>query len=179
MKCYTHVVHFPNISMPVNHPLSPAPCRGVFDLLKRQLSISFPDAIDTLSVLLDSLAAGYRLKSQIKQGSPWSTFFSPSIQAYLISWFQYDPSLEIKRMKIPVLLIQGGTDLQVSLQAVRKLKAALPPALLVILPEMNHILKDAPADRQANLATYLDKDRPLDPQLVKAVAGFIMNTALP
>ncbi len=55
----------------------------------------------------------------------------------------------------------------------RLLKAAQPKATLTILDSVNHLLKDAPADRVANLATYADPTLPLSPQVAPAFAGFI------
>jgi uncharacterized protein len=38
---------------------------------------------------------------------------------------------------------------------------------------MNHVLKDAPEDRNANLATYNQPDLPLNTALVNAITRFI------
>jgi hypothetical protein len=38
---------------------------------------------------------------------------------------------------------------------------------------MNHILKEAPADEAANMATYSKPDLPLKPELVTSVVEFI------
>jgi hypothetical protein len=40
---------------------------------------------------------------------------------------------------------------------------------------MNHVLKDAPEDRAANLATYADPDLPLHPKLVREIEDFIQD----
>jgi len=97
----------------------------------------------------------------------------PSIQQYLMSWCRYDPSLEIRKIKMPILLIQGTTDLQVSVDNVQKLKNAKSNATLVLIRGMNHILKDAPSDKEANLATYKDPALPLDATMVTAILDFI------
>jgi hypothetical protein len=38
---------------------------------------------------------------------------------------------------------------------------------------MNYVLKDAPADKEPNLATYTKPDLPLKPELVTGVVNFI------
>jgi fermentation-respiration switch protein FrsA (DUF1100 family) len=91
----------------------------------------------------------------------------------MISWMKYDPSVEIRKLKIPVLIIQGTTDLQVSADDARKLSDANPDAKLLIIDNMNHILKESEADRQKNLATYSSPDLPLKSGLVKAITDFI------
>jgi len=97
----------------------------------------------------------------------------PSIQKYLASWFRYEPQRVIKTVKIPTLIIQGTTDLQVTVADAGKLKKAKSDATLDIIPGMNHVLKEAPEDRDKNLATYNDPALPLKLQLVTDVVGFI------
>ena len=50
-----------------------------------------------------------------------------------------------------------------------------PKSKLVIIPEMSHILKDAPADRMENFATYNQPDLPINKQLVKEIISFVLN----
>jgi fermentation-respiration switch protein FrsA (DUF1100 family) len=97
----------------------------------------------------------------------------PGIQKYLMSWFRYDPTRAIKRLKIPILIVQGTTDLQVKVSHAEKLKKAKSDAVLEIIPEMNHVLKEAPADKDKNLATYKDPDLPLKPEFIKSVISFV------
>ena len=97
----------------------------------------------------------------------------PSIQRYLMSWFRYDPPRVLKTLRIPVLIIQGTTDLQVTVGDAEKLKKAKSDATLLIIPGMNHVLKDAPADRDKNLATYCNPDLPLKAELMPGIISFI------
>ncbi len=97
----------------------------------------------------------------------------PSIQPYLMSWFRYDPAKEIKKLKLPILIIQGTTDIQVTVANAEKLKKAKSEAVLKIIDGMNHILKAAPADRELNKATYNNPSLPLKPEFVTAVVDFI------
>lgn len=97
----------------------------------------------------------------------------PSIQPYLLSWLVHEPFREIKKLKIPILIIQGTTDLQITVADAEKLKKAKSDATLVIIPGMNHVLKAAPADRDKNLATYKDPNLPLKPELVTSIVSFI------
>jgi len=79
----------------------------------------------------------------------------------------------VKSIKVPVLLIQGTSDLAVPVSNVEKLKKAKSDAALLIIKGMNHILKDAPADEDGNLATYDKPDLPLSPTLVPGIVEFI------
>ncbi len=47
---------------------------------------------------------------------PLASLYRPSVQPYVISWFKYVPSQELAALTMPVLLIQGTTDIQVSVE---------------------------------------------------------------
>ena len=98
--------------------------------------------------------------------------FRPSVQPYLISWFRLDPVAELARTRMPVLVVQGSTDLQVSVADARALAASRHDARLSIIDGMNHILRTAPATPAANFETYTDTSRPLAPGLMPCSAVF-------
>lgn len=45
----------------------------------------------------------------------------------------------------------------------------------VIIPEMNHILKNAPRERFANFATYNAPDLPLNEKLIETIITFVLK----
>ncbi len=102
-----------------------------------------------------------------------NALFRPSVQPYLISWYRYDPASEIAKLKIPVLIVQGTTDLQVNLTDANRLAAADPQAKLLVVPGMNHVLRNAPADRQQNSETYFNPALPLNTSVIPAIAAFL------
>ena len=57
---------------------------------------------------------------------------------------------------MPVLIVQGTTDLQVSVADAQALSAAAPAARLVIVPGMNHVLKMAGGDLAQQMPSYSD-----------------------
>lgn len=142
------------------------------DILKTQLAAQPEPVKSACYSSIDSLEAG---KTFSEVNPLLYSLFRPSIQPYLISWFRYNPCEEIKKLTVPVLLVQGTTDIQVSVQDAENLKQAKPGARLVVIEGMNHILKNAPAERQANIATYTDPVLPLNDILVKEVTAFIMQ----
>lgn len=99
--------------------------------------------------------------------------FRPAVQDFLIESFRQDPAVLVSGVRKPVLIVQGETDLQVSVADARALKTARPDATLVILTQVNHVLKVAPTDRGANFATYADPALPIAPGVVEAIATFI------
>jgi hypothetical protein len=99
----------------------------------------------------------------------------PSIQNYIMSWCRCVPLRGIKKIKVPILIIQGTTDLAIKTDNGERLKKAKSDAELLVVKGMNHILKDAPADEEQNMATYTKPDLPLNAEMVKGVVDFINN----
>ncbi len=99
--------------------------------------------------------------------------FRPSVQPYMASWLALDPAEEIARLDCPTLIIQGDRDIQVDLSDAGRLTAAARNGRLAVIPAMNHVLKEAPADRAGNLATYAADGLPLAPGFMDNVLTFI------
>lgn len=99
--------------------------------------------------------------------------FRKSVQPYILSWVAIDPCETIKKIKVPILIIQGTTDVQVTTQQAAILKKCNPKATLLIIDGMNHILKQSPMEIVANTATYSNADLPLMPGLTTAIVQFI------
>lgn len=106
-----------------------------------------------------------------------ATLFRPSVQPYLMSWFAIDPVERVGRLEVPVSVVHGTTDLQVPVEDARKLASARPGIRLVVLDGVNHILREAPDERSANLATYSRPELPLAAGLVEAISAFIRDLA--
>jgi pimeloyl-ACP methyl ester carboxylesterase len=121
-----------------------------------------------------------RILASLEQGKPVSevppalmAFYRPSVQPYIISWMKYAPAGHIATLHMPVLIVQGTTDIQVGVAQAQALKAARPDAQLVIIEGMNHVLKAVPANAPNPVASYGDPSLPLHPQLVPALVGFL------
>ncbi len=136
----------------------------------KQLNAQSLEAGNTAKGILDSLAAGHLVKNIDPN---LNSIFHTSVQPYLISWLKYDPSTEIKKLKQPILLLQGDNDVQVAKEEAEKLKKAAPTAALKIIVGMNHVLKQAPTDRTQNLATYANSELQLSPELMPELVKFI------
>jgi hypothetical protein len=122
---------------------------------------------------LDSLEAGKRVDTA-NMHPALLPLFAPQVQGFLMSLLSYNPAALIAKVHLPVLIVQGERDLQVSVADARRLAAADPAAKLVLLPDVNHVLKAVASDeRNANFATYADPSLPLAPGVVAAVAGFV------
>lgn len=68
---------------------------------------------------------------------------------------------------------QGERDIQVTREDALMLEEASPKADLYYISEMNHILKNAPEERQKNLETYSDPDLPVNEKLIEIISQHI------
>jgi pimeloyl-ACP methyl ester carboxylesterase len=144
-------------------------------IIVRQIAAQSEELSLKAAFMLDSLQNGYELKNVDETLAP---LFRPSIQPYIASWIKYDPQDEIKKLAIPVLILQGTTDIQVAAEEADKLKAAYPKATLKVIQGMNHALKNAPADRAKNLATYTNPKLPISNGFMPSLIDFVKtNTA--
>ena len=149
------------------------PGRPMDEILREQLANKLPPQLLSESDnILDSLKAG---KTVTNVPPTLHALFRPSVQPYMISHMKYNPSTEIAKLKIPVLIIQGTTDLQVPVSDARLLASAKPNARLVIIDNMNHVMKESDDDLQHNLATYKNPDFPLKAGLMKDLVQFIQH----
>lgn len=86
---------------------------------------------------------------------------------------KYDPAIEIAKLDIPVLIINGDFDLQVEVRDAEILKEASPEAELIILEKMNHIFRKIEGEELENTKAYNESRRPLHPELIPSLTGFI------
>jgi pimeloyl-ACP methyl ester carboxylesterase len=122
--------------------------------------------------ILDQLEAG-RTVPDDNFSRPLMTLFPPAAQPYIISLLRVDPAALVRRYRRPVLVVHGSTDVQIDPGDARRLGEARRGVTLRIIEGMNHALKPAPPERDANMAVYSDPNVGLAPGLVEAVADFI------
>ncbi|MHA6281206.1 alpha/beta hydrolase family protein [Salinimicrobium sp. CAU 1759] len=101
------------------------------------------------------------------------SIFRPSVQPFILSWIKYEPTEEISKLKMPVLIINGSKDLQVEEAEAEALRVANPDAEFVILKDMNHVLRKIEGDDLENSKSYNEAYRPLHPELVDVLVKFI------
>jgi pimeloyl-ACP methyl ester carboxylesterase len=101
---------------------------------------------------------------------PIDKLFPPIVRAFLASEIALDPAPLLAKLQIPTLIVQGETDAQVTLEDAKLLARARPDAKLVLVPKMNHVLKEEQSPKLPQ-ASYTDPSKPLVPALVEAVAA--------
>ena len=146
--------------------------RPIGPILREQLSRLLPPEE---VVKWDSAFARYLRGEEPSEVHPTlKSLLQPANRNFMQSWVKYDPPAEIARAKVPVLIVQGGRDIQVTEADARALKTALPTAKLVVIPVANHVFRAAPStDRITQLRLYTDPTIPIVPELAPAIADWI------
>ena len=146
---------------------------GASTLMRKQLEGKLPPELEKESErILVSLESGVVVDPV---PPALATLFRPSVQPYLISWFKYVPAQRIAELTMPVLVVQGNTDIQVDVVQANRLHGARPGAKLAIIPGMNHVFKHVRAVPELQVASYGDPSLPVSPLLVKSIADFLQQ----
>lgn len=144
------------------------------EIIIEQLTGQLPvETVNEAKSMLIQLEEGTIPDSSVKVTPILFSLFRPSVRPYLVSWFKYDPAVEIAKLKVPALIVQGTTDIQTSLTDANALAAAYPAGRLLVIEGMNHVLKEAPAGRAAQGPAYSDPSIPVVPKLLDEMAAFI------
>ena len=141
--------------------------------LREQLGKQLPpELMKESDRVLDALKAG---KTVSDPPPALAAIYRPSVQPYMISWLRYDPSAEIAKLTIPVLIVQGTTDIQVTVADAKALAAAAKKPKLVLVDGMNHILKQVGGELKEQVGAYSDPSLAVVPQAIDAVVAYVKS----
>lgn len=147
--------------------------RPIAEVLHEQLARQLaPDLLREADTVMARLGRGERDDSVPPR--LWM-LFRASVQGYLISWMKHDPARDLAALTVPVLIVQGTTDIQVDTTDARRLAAGDRAAQLLLIPGMNHVLKMVPADPAKQAASYGDPSLPVAPALVDGIVGLVQG----
>jgi pimeloyl-ACP methyl ester carboxylesterase len=138
-------------------------------VLREQLQPKLPpDLYARANGVITQLEQGHTVADPPPQ---LAALFRPAVQPYLISWFKFDPAAELAKVRVPVTIVQGTADIQVTMTDANALKHDAPGAKLVVIDGMNHMLKYAPdhSSMQAVLRGYDNPSLPVEPKVIAAV----------
>lgn len=146
--------------------------RTIDAVLAEQIEKQAPFLKDEVQKNLDFLKTGktFELKNPML-----ASIFRESIQPYMISWIKYNPQTELPKLQMPVLIVNGTKDLQVSSQEAELLKKAKPAAELVLIENMNHVFKEIKGDDSENMKSYTNPDLPIATKLTNTLTMFIKS----
>lgn len=158
---------------PVNKFISLAGLsEDLYTTLRRQLANQPTVVKDAAFPILDSLKIGVRVDNV----PPFlQSLMGVSVQNYFMSFMKYDPREEIKKLSIPILIIQGSTDLQITVQGASELSNNSDFASLKIIEGMNHVLRKSASGATENMATYNNTELPLHTELIGEIKTFLSS----
>ncbi|MFV0537865.1 MAG: alpha/beta hydrolase family protein [Dysgonomonas sp.] len=95
----------------------------------------------------------------------------------MISWFKYNPQTEISKLSIPLMILQGTSDVQVGVSQVELLAKANTKAQKVIIENMDHVMKiSETTDMMEQLKnSYNNPETPISKELTKTIISFIKD----
>jgi pimeloyl-ACP methyl ester carboxylesterase len=143
-------------------------------VLREQLARQFDSAT---IVRYDTAMAQYLRGEQPKDVPPQlGPLFVPINLSFMKSLSSFDPPAAIRAVHQPVLIVQGGRDLQVTVADAERLHTAKPEAQLVVVPLANHVLKQTPdTTLVGQMPTYQNPAVPIMPEVAKAIADWILK----
>ncbi len=102
-----------------------------------------------------------------------SNIFSLETQEFMSAWMQYNPVDVLKTIDVPVLIINGTKDFQVSTEEAKQLQEAAKKGTIKSITNMNHVLFIIEGGDLENSKSYNESFRPLAPKLIDALNDFI------
>ena len=157
-----------------------APGYNMAEILNFQLSQQLVPAYMGLMVkstaIINSLKAG-RMVAQEDIPAELMSLFHPTVQPFLISNMRYEPTELAAKCRVPMLIVSGGRDIQVSVSNGERLHGANPAAEHRMFENMTHVLKDADtSDRMMQIMSiYTNANLAITEALAPAIVEFINN----
>lgn len=153
------------------------------EILKTQLSQNIKDStlLQKCNMIIDSLKSDKTANNVPKE---LYTLFRPSVQPYMISWFTYNPQQELAKLNIPILILQGDADLQVTVNDAQQLYDSKSKIAhfydknkdeiirLVIIDKMNHVMKIV-NNEEENRNAYSNPELPVSKALIDEIVLFV------
>jgi len=150
--------------------------RPIDQILIEQLEAQLPENLMTeTNGILDQLKQGKQVRTVSLE---LQSVFRPSVQPYMISWLNYEPSERLQKLNVPILIVNGNRDIQVPASDAKLLHIAKKDSELLIVENMNHIMKVAPEDHEGNIATYSNPELPLAKGLMDGIIRFLKANAI-
>jgi pimeloyl-ACP methyl ester carboxylesterase len=143
-------------------------------VLREQLTRQF----DSATLVRYDTAMSQYLRGETPKDVPpqLAMLFVPINQTFMRSLASFDPPGAVRALRQPVLIVQGGRDLQVRMADAERLHAARPGAGLAVVPLANHVLKAASDTTLAGqMATYRTPSIPIMADVVNVIADWVLK----
>jgi len=147
------------------------PSESIDKTIIKQVNASAPMFTPKTKELFDILRSG-----QTTDDYPpaLASIFNKPTQPFIAEWMQYDPVIEVEKLSIPILVINGTNDFQVSEDNAKNIHVAGNNSKLVLIENMNHALVIYEGkDTLGNMKSYNEIKRSLSAELIKTLVSFI------
>lgn len=145
---------------------------NIGDVLVEQVTKMAPKLGEETQRIVNILKEG---KTTTDYPTALASLFGPDLQPFMINWMSYNPTEVIKELKMPLLIINGTKDLQVSVKEAELLKEANDKAKLLIIENMNHVLFEIEGDDLENSKSYNESFRTVSPIIISSITNFIKS----
>ncbi|MFH4966035.1 alpha/beta hydrolase [Gaetbulibacter sp. M235] len=146
------------------------PGQSIDNIIIEQIGKTYPVLTNDAKRVIESLRKGIKTNDYPQE---LATVFNKDIQSFMMNWMQYNPVDEIKKLQMPILLINGTKDLQVEPKEAELLNEAVPNSTLKLIDKMNHVLVTIDGDNLENSKSYNEPFRKLSDELIETISNFI------
>jgi alpha/beta superfamily hydrolase/branched-subunit amino acid transport protein len=146
--------------------------QSIDKVITEQIGNMDPSLIEATTKAFTGLREG---KTTTDYPQPLAPVFRADIQPFIMNWMQYNPQEIIKALDIPILIINGTKDLQVSVDEAQLLKEASETAEFKIIDKMNHVLFIIEGDQLVNSKSYNESSRKISEELITTISSFILK----
>lgn len=144
--------------------------RSIDQILIEQIEKQAPYLKDETVEILNELKKG-KLVNDYNQ--LLNSIFNKSVQPFLISWIKLNPQEELKKLTIPILIINGLKDIQVSTSEAELLHKANKSSQIFLVENMNHLFKEIKGDINENMGSYNNPNLPVMEDLTNIITTFV------
>jgi esterase/lipase len=142
--------------------------QAILQQMKRQVPALYPQTETNFALLKKN-------KSPKEFHPALDVFFGKQNYKFMQSWMKYAPNEYISSLEIPTLILHGKSDLQVDFSESELLYEAQPNAKLVLLNQVNHVLRDVSKDDMENAKTYNRTDVPISYEVFEEILDFLVG----
>ncbi|MDG5493115.1 alpha/beta hydrolase [Psychroserpens sp. SPM9] len=146
--------------------------QSIDEVITQQVAAMDPTLVEGTKKAFENLKQG---KTTTDYPPALASIFRADVQPFIMNWMQYNPQDIITSLKIPVLIINGTKDLQVSVDEAKLLKTASDNAELKIIDNMNHVLFIIEGGQLENSKSYNESSRKISEELISTISQFILK----
>ena len=144
--------------------------RSIDNILIEQISKQAPFLKEETERIIDQLKEGVIVEDY---NELLKSLFNKKTQPFLMSWIKYNPQEQIKKLTIPILIINGSNDIQVATTEGELLHKSAQSSQLQIIENMNHLFKEIKGDINENMLSYNNPNLPVMEELINIITTFV------